>query len=355
MSDYLASRAAYETWLRGKLGALVVEPDLAAKRTAMAASAFAFLRGSYWRWAELVPDVVPELMHAPAVLAVGDLHVENFGTWRDDDGRLVWGVNDFDEAAEMPYVLDLLRLAVSAILAADARKGDFAPLLRPILAGYAAGLAEPRAIVLERDWGWLREEVVVSETRRQKFWSKIGGRKPADAPAAFRAALAAAMPEPDLVFDTAPRVAGVGSLGRPRWTGVAEWRGGPLVREAKALVTSAWEVARGRPDAPLRCADIAAGRFRASDPWYRFAGAIVVRRLSPNNRKIEADKELDLLLDPRLLELMGREVAAIHLGCGDVAAVVRADLAARKGDWLDAPARAMLDALWPDWKAAKAE
>ena len=34
----------------------------------------------------------------PAVLAVGDLHTENFGTWRDAEGRLIWGINDFDEA-----------------------------------------------------------------------------------------------------------------------------------------------------------------------------------------------------------------------------------------------------------------
>ena len=30
-------------------------------------------------------------MDAPQVLSVGDLHLENFGTWRDADGRLVWG------------------------------------------------------------------------------------------------------------------------------------------------------------------------------------------------------------------------------------------------------------------------
>jgi len=42
---------------------------------------------------------------------------KNFGTWRDGDGRLVWGVNDFDEAAVMPYPLDLVRLAASIRLA----------------------------------------------------------------------------------------------------------------------------------------------------------------------------------------------------------------------------------------------
>ena len=42
---------------------------------------------------------------------------ENFGTWRDAEGRLIWGVNDFDEAARMPYALDIVRLATSAVLA----------------------------------------------------------------------------------------------------------------------------------------------------------------------------------------------------------------------------------------------
>ena len=48
------------------------------------------------------------------VLAIGDLHLENFGTWRDAEGRLVWGINDFDEAWALPYTNDLIRLATSA-------------------------------------------------------------------------------------------------------------------------------------------------------------------------------------------------------------------------------------------------
>ena len=84
----------------------------------MRESAFAFLRGNYWRWAETILDVCPDLADAPAVLAVGDTHLENFGTWTDREGRIVWGVNDYDETAEMPYILDLVRLAASAALAA---------------------------------------------------------------------------------------------------------------------------------------------------------------------------------------------------------------------------------------------
>ena len=59
-----------------------------------------------------------------SVLSVGDLHLENFGTWRDADGRLVWGVNDFDEAAVMPYVLDLVRLVTSIQLAPRSRRSS---------------------------------------------------------------------------------------------------------------------------------------------------------------------------------------------------------------------------------------
>jgi len=44
------------------------------------------------------------------VLAVGDLDLENFGTWCDSLGRLAWGINDFDEAFPLPYTHDLVRL-----------------------------------------------------------------------------------------------------------------------------------------------------------------------------------------------------------------------------------------------------
>src|SRR5580704_16118382 len=83
----------------------------------MTKSPFEFLRATFYRWAQRWPEVCPEESSAPEVLAVGDLHVENFGTWRDAEGRLIWGVNDFDEAHPMAYTIDLVRLATSAHLA----------------------------------------------------------------------------------------------------------------------------------------------------------------------------------------------------------------------------------------------
>ena len=51
------------------------------------------------------PEKCPELTSATKVLSVGDLHFENFGTWRDKEGRLAWGINDFDEAFELSYTV----------------------------------------------------------------------------------------------------------------------------------------------------------------------------------------------------------------------------------------------------------
>jgi Uncharacterized protein conserved in bacteria (DUF2252) len=82
----------------------------------MKRSAFIFLRATYVCWAKLITSTCPEPKDAPQILSVGDTHVENFGTWRDAEGRLVWGINDFDEAATMPYPLDLVRLAASVRL-----------------------------------------------------------------------------------------------------------------------------------------------------------------------------------------------------------------------------------------------
>ena len=113
--SFSKDNSAYEAWLAKQYD--VVAKDVDYKHHRMKKSAFMFLRATYFRWAKKIGTLCPELMDAPQVLSVGDLHLGNFGTWRDADGRLVWGVNDFDEAAVMPYPLDLVRLAASIRLA----------------------------------------------------------------------------------------------------------------------------------------------------------------------------------------------------------------------------------------------
>lgn len=332
--SFAESKDRYERWLNEQLGTDVVAADLSEKNRLMRESAFVFLRGTYWRWAECVRELFPdEETRTPVVLSVGDIHLENFGTWRDVDGRLVWGINDFDEAAEMPYVEDLVRLATSAALAADCSKPD-AAMCDAICKGYRKGLQDPKPIGLDRDWAWLRDKVIVPDETRHKFWKKIDARKPEPAPARFRDALDRAMPATGLAFDTARRVAGTGSLGRPRWIGVMEWQGAPIVREAKALLPSAWLLNAGAPKSPIQSGAIAGGRFRSPDPWMTVNDRIATRRLSPNNRKIEAATADFRLHGLRMLSAMGFELANVHAGTDGAAPAIAADLAARKSNWL---------------------
>src|SRR5262249_40563555 len=67
--------------------------------------------------------------------------------WRDAQGHLVWGVNDFDEAAHMPYAFNLVRLAASASLAPNLRVGK--KRAAAILTGYRAGLRAPQPMLLD--------------------------------------------------------------------------------------------------------------------------------------------------------------------------------------------------------------
>src|SRR6185503_15901578 len=117
-----------------------------------------------------------DLCGAPEVLAIGDLHVENFGTWRDQEGRLVWGVNDFDEAFPLPYTNDLVRLAAGALLAMDDDQLSLKPkeACEAILAGYMQGLESGgRPFVLEEDNKSLRAMAFGSARNPRRFWKKL--------------------------------------------------------------------------------------------------------------------------------------------------------------------------------------
>ena len=85
----------------------------------MSAGAFPFYRGSaavyYTDLASEAPDpfVTKE---ASRIWIQGDLHAENFGTYLDSSGRLIFDVNDFDEAYVGPYTWDVRRFAASLAL-----------------------------------------------------------------------------------------------------------------------------------------------------------------------------------------------------------------------------------------------
>ncbi len=172
--NFRRSTTTYEAWLSQQLE--IVPADLALKHQTMREAVFPFFRATFYRWAQLFPEVCSECADAPELLAVGDLHVENFGTWRDIEGRLVWGINDFDEVSRMPYTIDLVRLAASAHIAIDTEQLHILhrDACAAILAGYKACLeAGGLPWVLGVKHAWLLEMVKPSLRDPVGFWQKL--------------------------------------------------------------------------------------------------------------------------------------------------------------------------------------
>jgi hypothetical protein len=342
---------AYEEWLRRQCD--VVEKDLAAKHEAIRESAFAFLRGTYFRWAMTIEALCPELADAPKVLAVGDLHIENFGTWRDVEGRLVWGINDFDEAARMPYAFDLVRLVVSARLAPGMRVAS-KTIARAVLAGYRRGIDGPRPTLLDEHETWMREFVGTTDEERERFWKKVQKLTTARRiPRGTAQFLKASYPESASTLRFATRRAGVGSLGRPRFVALAAWRGGHLVREAKALVPSAWDWAHNTTKARSRFLEAARSRHRSPDPWLNAGKRLIVRRIAADAIKIELDSMPRKALQRGLFEAMGFDLGSFHGSKRDDAKAIAKDLSRRPDGWLhDAADRAekAVRADFREWK-----
>ncbi|HMF41910.1 MAG TPA: DUF2252 family protein [Polyangia bacterium] len=352
--DIVEATHRYETWLARFMP--LVRPDIDEKHRRMQLGPFLFLRATFYRWCQLWHGEAGDAGRATRVLAVGDLHLENFGTWRDADGRLIWGINDFDEATRLPWTQDLVRLAAGAYLAIG---GEIVGLGRraasdAILEGYRAGIeAAGPAFVLEEEHGWLRRIAMTRLRHPTTFWQKLNGLPTARAvdPAAA-AAIRAAMPAPNLRIRFARRVAGMGSLGHPRVVGIADWHGGRVAREAKALAPSAWLWATGRSgDTAIRYQEIIDRAIRVPDPTVRPVGSWLIRRLAPHCTRIELLDLPDGHDEARLLHAMGFETANVHLGTAGAARAIRRELDARKSRWLHDSAKKFSAEVTRDWRA----
>ena len=344
----------YDDWLRSVC--TVYEPDIDEKHRIMAKKdPFPFFRATYYRWLQRWPEVCAHLQDAPDVLAIGDLHVENFGTWRDADGRLVWGINDLDEASTMPYANDLLRLAASAWFAkqSDAFDVKFANLCQWIVAGYRQGLETPEPFVLEERHSELRA-IAMSKVRNPvDFWSKTSAvlTQPAtEPPADAKAKLIESLPSEGLSIQYRFRSrVGAGSLGKPRFVAIAEWAGGWVARECKAKTPPSAAWAFDNRDLVSRVEELNAIAIRCTDPYFQADGNWTVRRLSPQCSRIELDQIADAAGMQTLFQSMGAETANIHLGSSEVKDAILVDLNSRPADWLETSARDMAKAIRKDW------
>ena len=116
------------------------DEDARAKFDKLAGSVFSFFRGTallFYR------DMAGEDAWMPTVLALGDVHPENFGVMPNADNVPIFGPNDFDEAAYAPFTWDLKRGATGFMLAAG-EHGHGAKrqrrIARRFVEGYVAGV-----------------------------------------------------------------------------------------------------------------------------------------------------------------------------------------------------------------------
>lgn len=96
--------------------------DRQTKYCNMAGSPFVFYRGTaHLFWADFAQDSEMEEFgneDQTKIWLVGDLHSENYGTYDNNKGEVVYNLNDFDEAVVDDYQFDLWRMATSIVLVA---------------------------------------------------------------------------------------------------------------------------------------------------------------------------------------------------------------------------------------------
>ena len=342
----------YEDWLGARLR--LIPEDLKRKHAAMAADRFSFLRATFYRWMQLWPEACAECAGAPRLLAVGDLHVENFGTWRDVEGRLVWGINDFDETYELPYTGDLVRLAASAHLAIAEEHLSIGPkdACDAILDGYEKSVTAGGApFVLEEHHPWLRSMVTGALRDPQQFWPKLEGfAEVSDVPAGACKAMERMLPAGDLNYRVVHRIAGLGSLGRERFVAIGECFGAKIAREAKALAPSACAWARRVKCRVIHYQEVLDRAVRSPDPFVRMKEPWLVRRLAPDCSRVELASMPKVRDEIRLLHSMGFETANVHLGTRKAARLILRDLHKRRPGWLHRAAANMVKATTKDWE-----
>lgn len=234
----------------------------------MRSSAFAFLRGTahlfYDRWA--TNEVVKS---APLAWICGDLHLENFGSYKGNNRLAYFDLNDFDEAALAPASWDLIRMLTSLRLAAEGlsiSQGDIHSLCSMFLNSYTSALEFGKSYWIESETArgvigrlltglrdrqraqFLATRTVLSGKRRTL---KVDGKKALPVSDVNRAAVelvlsrfATTQSRPEFfdVIDVARRIAGTGSLGVDRYAILVRGKGTPnghyLIDLKQALASS---------------------------------------------------------------------------------------------------------------------
>lgn len=325
---------------------------LAIKYTSMRASCWSFFRGT----CHLFYDRLPKngiSRSAPPVWSCGDMHLENFGSYKGDNRLVYFDINDFDEAALAPASWDLARMLTSILVRTvtlGQSKANTHALASEFIAAYLATLRSGRAPWVERETaqgivrGLLdrararpRAAFLAQRTRRsgprRRF--RLDGRKllPVSeaqraAVTAFMAAFATGHPHPAFyrIIDVAARVAGTGSLGVDRYAVLVEGKGSPDLNYLLDLKQSrpsslAVHLASVQPFWRNEAERIVTVQQRMQAVPMAFLHAVdlgghpyVLRALQPSEDRVDLaaiENNIDNLLG--VIRVMGQCLAAAHL------------------------------------------
>jgi uncharacterized protein (DUF2252 family) len=378
------------------------DPDrLAMKLARMRASPFVFLRGTCHRFYETLPQA-EVLASAPSAWVCGDLHLENFGSYKGDNRQVYFDINDFDEATLAPLTWDLVRLLASLrVAAAELRvvEADIQSLCRAFLDSYTHTLAVGQVRWIERETAdgligallnglrrrtrvaWLDRRTTLARQRRTLL---VDGRRALAASAAQHERVTAilgkfASGRPDAAFyrvlDVARRIAGTGSLGVERYVVLVEGRGSPdgnFLLDLKEALPSALDplLGRRRPQWSSEAQRVVELQARLQavpmallHPVVRRKRSYVLRSLQPSEDRVNFDPARTTLpqLSGLLIDL-GRLAAWAHLrGSGRQGAANADELGAyarlRPGKWhqqLQDAAERAARRVRKDWRAFSA-
>ena len=295
-----------------------------------------FLRATFYRWASLWTG-----LHngGPKIVSVGDIHIENFGTWRKETGKrtLVWGVNDFDESCVLPWTNDLVRLGVSATFAIRELKDSFD--LSPkraclkMLKSYTDALTrEPdTSMAFELQYKndpfcrLVKKMLTVSKQLEEEFfiakkhkWAKLDAQERQNVQQDCSDALSllsGSLPQGNNYALWRPKPddpVGLGSLGKRRYYALVNH--GFLIYEVKPAIASACEWAEGTGGQNADTKLLKSSR-RVPDPSQDVNNGWIVRRRGSDAQKLELEKferNRDAKKEALLFTNMAIELANLH-------------------------------------------
>ncbi|AXV77103.1 MULTISPECIES: DUF2252 domain-containing protein [Ralstonia solanacearum species complex] len=337
---------------------------LTRKLAAMAADPFSFFRGTNHLYAASVADA-PLLHEAPRTLVCGDLHLENYGSFKGDNGLVYFDMNDFDEALCAPFTVDLVRVLSSLQVAARSWRladEDAHNLCRRFLDTYAAALVDgkPRWVERATAVGIVRDLLRGLRDRKRgpylrdrtvrdgnQIKLRVDGRRTLaagkDEARRARRILEAYAQQGNghgqrfVAVDVARRIAGTGSLGLERYVVLARPENDPdtlRLIDIKLAVPSVWAQALGTSGSvspwPAEAARVVGAQrvSQAVSPALLrpvvYAGkgerpcSYVVKSLQPTADRVALGTGKHVVADlDDALQTMARVAAWCHLrGCG---------------------------------------